>query len=86
PVIVTNQTVAPLYLDGLLDSLAKCAPLHIVLPDGEQYKTLEYFEQVSAFLLDNNCGRDTCLIALGGGVIGDLTGFVAACYQRGVPF
>ncbi|MBQ4847999.1 3-dehydroquinate synthase [Pseudoalteromonas sp. MMG005] len=86
PVIVTNQTIAPLYLNGLLRSLDEHAPLHIVLPDGEQYKTLEYFEQVSAFLLENNCGRDTCLIALGGGVIGDLTGFVAACYQRGIPF
>ncbi|MDP5213317.1 3-dehydroquinate synthase [Pseudoalteromonas tunicata] len=86
PVVVTNETVAPLYLDLLLNKLAPCDPLHIVLPDGEQYKTLEYFEKVSAFLLENNCGRDTCLIALGGGVIGDLTGFVAACYQRGVPF
>lgn len=86
PVIVTNQTIAPLYLDTLLNGLSELSPLHIALPDGEQYKTLEYFEQVSAFLLENNCGRDTCLIALGGGVIGDLTGFVAACYQRGVPF
>jgi 3-dehydroquinate synthase len=86
PVIVTNQTIAPLYLNGLLESLEACSPLHIILPDGEQYKTLAYFERVSAFLLENNCGRDTCLIALGGGVIGDLTGFVAACYQRGVPF
>jgi len=60
--------------------------LTTLIPDGEQYKSLEWFEKISAFLLQNNCGRDTCLIALGGGVIGDLTGFVAACYQRGVPF
>lgn len=86
PVIVTNDVVAPLYLDTLLNQLAPFNPLHIVLPDGEQHKNLASFELVSAFLLENNCGRDTCLIALGGGVIGDLTGFVAACYQRGVPF
>ncbi|MCF6436530.1 3-dehydroquinate synthase [Pseudoalteromonas sp. MMG022] len=86
PVIITNQTVAPLYLDSLLSALDNYEPLHFILPDGEQYKTLDSFEQINAFLLQNNCGRDTCLIALGGGVIGDLTGFVAACYQRGVPF
>jgi 3-dehydroquinate synthase len=86
PIIITNDTVAPLYLQGLLDSLADLDPLSFVIPDGEQYKSLEWFEKISAFLLQNNCGRDTCLIALGGGVIGDLTGFVAACYQRGVPF
>ena len=86
PVIVTNDIVAPLYLETLLNQLAPFDPLHIVLPDGEQHKNLASFELVSAFLLENNCGRDTCLIALGGGVIGDLTGFVAACYQRGVPF
>ena len=86
PVIVTNDVVAPLYLDTLLEQLTPFNPLHIILPDGEQHKNLASFELVSAFLLENNCGRDTCLIALGGGVIGDLTGFVAACYQRGVPF
>jgi len=86
PIIITNDTVAPLYLQGLLDSLADLDPLSFVIPDGEQYKSLEWFEKISAFLLQNNCGRDTCLIALGGGVIGDLTGFVAVCYQRGVPF
>ncbi|CAH9055086.1 3-dehydroquinate synthase [Pseudoalteromonas holothuriae] len=86
PVIITNHTVAPLYLNSLLGALNDYEPLHFILPDGEQYKTLTSFEQVNAFLLQNNCARDTCLIALGGGVIGDLTGFVAACYQRGVPF
>lgn len=86
PVIISNETVAPLYLDALLTQLSELEPLHFILPDGEQFKTLEWFEKVSAFLLEHNCGRDTCLIALGGGVIGDLTGFVAACYQRGVPF
>jgi len=86
PIIITNDTIAPLYSQGLLDSLADQNPLSFIIPDGEQYKSLEWFEKISAFLLQNNCGRDTCLIALGGGVIGDLTGFVAACYQRGVPF
>lgn len=86
PVVVTNETIAPLYLDTLKDALAELSPLVFVMPDGEQYKTLEWFERINAFLLENNCGRDTCLVALGGGVIGDLTGFVAACYQRGVPF
>ncbi|TMP29910.1 3-dehydroquinate synthase [Pseudoalteromonas rubra] len=86
PVIISNETVAPLYLDTLLMQLNGTEPLHFCIPDGEQYKTLEWFERVSAFLLEHNCGRDTCLIALGGGVVGDLTGFVAACYQRGVPF
>ena len=86
PIIITNDTIAPLYLQALLDLLADQNPLSFIIPDGEQYKSLEWFEKISAFLLQNNCGRDTCLIALGGGVIGDLTGFVAACYQRGVPF
>ena len=56
------------------------------MPDGEQYKNLEQFEVVMTRLLELNAARDTTLIALGGGVIGDLTGFVAATYQRGVPF
>ncbi|WP_372759910.1 3-dehydroquinate synthase [Pseudoalteromonas sp.] len=86
PVIITNETIAPLYLERLLAQLAPLNPLHFIIPDGEQYKSLAWFEQISAFLLENNCGRDTCLIALGGGVVGDLTGFVAACYQRGIPF
>ncbi|GAA59760.1 3-dehydroquinate synthase [Pseudoalteromonas sp. BSi20652] len=86
PIIITNDTIAPLYLQGLLDSLDELNPLFFIIPDGEQFKSLEWFEKISAFLLQNNCGRDTCLIALGGGVVGDLTGFVAACYQRGVPF
>ncbi|WP_419149378.1 3-dehydroquinate synthase [Pseudoalteromonas 'SMAR'] len=86
PVIITNSTIAPLYLAQLQEQLSSLAPLHFIIPDGEQYKSLQWFEKISAFLLEHNCGRDTCLIALGGGVVGDLTGFVAACYQRGVPF
>lgn len=85
-VIVTNETVAPLYLAQLEVSLAEFDVLTFQLPDGEQYKTLESFDKVNSFLLQHNCGRSTTLVALGGGVIGDLVGFVAACYQRGVPF
>ena len=84
PVVISNETIAPLYSENILSKLVELNPLHFVLPDGEQFKSLEWFEKISAFLLEHNCGRDTCLIALGGGVIGDLTGFVAACYQRGV--
>ncbi|NTS78686.1 3-dehydroquinate synthase [Catenovulum sp. SM1970] len=85
-VVITNDTVKPIYLDTLLTSLADFDVSAFSLPDGEQYKTLDSFEKVNAYLLENNCGRDTTLVALGGGVIGDLVGFVAACYQRGVPF
>jgi 3-dehydroquinate synthase len=86
--IVTNETVAPLYLAKIKDALAE-SEIHsfdIILPDGEQYKSLAYFETVLSTLLENNASRDTTLIALGGGVIGDMGGFAAACYQRGIPF
>ncbi|WP_416307069.1 3-dehydroquinate synthase [Neptunicella sp. SCSIO 80796] len=85
-VVVTNQTIQPLYgelISGLLSDL-DCQ--WIVLPDGEQYKTLGSFEQIMSQLLTIGAARDTTLIALGGGVIGDITGFAAACYQRGIPF
>ncbi|ART80957.1 3-dehydroquinate synthase [Oceanisphaera avium] len=84
--VVTNDVVAPLYLDTLLTSLAPLQVETLILPDGEQFKSVETFNQVMSTLLAGNHGRDTTLIALGGGVIGDLTGFSAACYQRGVPF
>ena len=85
-VIVTNETVAPLYLDTVKAACGSKQIETIVLPDGEQYKNLEQFEVVMTRLLELNAARDTTLIALGGGVIGDLCGFVAATYQRGVPF
>ena len=84
--IVTNDTVAPLYLDVLSHALADYQVESLVLPDGEAHKTLASFEQIMSALLEGKHGRDTTLIALGGGVIGDLVGFAAACYQRGVPF
>jgi 3-dehydroquinate synthase len=86
--IVTNTTVAPLYLDKV------AAPLRadgrevvtIVLPDGEEHKHWQSLNQVFDALLANKCDRKTTLVALGGGVIGDLTGYAAASYMRGVPF
>ena len=84
--IVTNETVAPLYLERLQRTLAAWQLDSCILPDGEEYKDLESFNRIMTALLQGNHGRDTTLIALGGGVIGDLVGFAAACYQRGVPF
>ncbi|KUE78800.1 3-dehydroquinate synthase [Aeromonas schubertii] len=84
--VVTNETVAPLYLETLLAQLGDYRVDTLVLPDGEAHKSLSTFETVMSALLEGNHGRDTTLIALGGGVIGDLVGFAAACYQRGVPF
>ena len=84
--IVTNSVVAPLYLERVTALLSGFQVEHLVLPDGEAYKNLATFEQIMSALLETNHGRDTTLIALGGGVIGDLVGFAAASYQRGIPF
>lgn len=86
--LVTNQTLAPLYLEPVKKVLEKGGVRvdQVILPDGEQYKSLAVLESVFSALLAKPHGRDTTLIALGGGVIGDLTGFAAACYQRGVRF
>ncbi|MDD2342873.1 MAG: 3-dehydroquinate synthase [Tolumonas sp.] len=84
--VVTNDTVAPLYLDVLCSTLSAYQVETLILPDGEAHKTLVSFERIMSALLEGKHGRDTTLIALGGGVIGDLVGFAAACYQRGVPF
>jgi 3-dehydroquinate synthase len=87
-VVVTNTTVAPLYLDKLRTTLESggISVLPVVLPDGEQYKTWETLNLVFDALLGARCERGTTLVALGGGVIGDMGGFAAACYQRGMPF
>ncbi|MGB2078233.1 MAG: 3-dehydroquinate synthase [Vibrio sp.] len=87
-VVITNTTVEPLYAFKLQQTLDKIGCQHalLTLPDGEQYKTLETFNQIMTFLLEGNYGRDVTLIALGGGVIGDLVGFAAASFQRGVDF
>jgi 3-dehydroquinate synthase len=84
--VVSNETVAPLYLEQALQAVADYEPIDIVLPDGEQYKNWEYLNRIFDRLLEQRCDRHVTLIALGGGVIGDMTGFAAACYQRGVPF
>ncbi len=82
--IVSNQTVAAFYLSPLKAIYQNFKCDTFILPDGEQYKTLEYWERILHKLVSSNQHRDTTLIALGGGVIGDITGFSAACYQRGV--
>lgn len=84
--IITNDTVAPLYLDTVKSSLVGLECQIVVLPDGEQYKNLEVLKQIFDALLQHRFGRQCTLVALGGGVIGDMTGFAAACYQRGVSF
>jgi 3-dehydroquinate synthase len=86
--IVTNTTVAPLYAERLAKSLrGKYAKIHmVVLPDGEAYKTWQTLNLIFDALLSNRCDRKTVLFALGGGVVGDMTGFAAASYMRGVPF
>ena len=85
-VIISNPLVAALYLDKVRALFGTAEISEYLLPDGEAYKTLQSFEQVNSFLLEQKFPRDGLLVALGGGVIGDLTGFVAACYQRGVDF
>ncbi len=84
--VVTNETIAPLYLDKVLLRLDGLKVDTVVLPDGERYKSLTVLETVFDALLDKRHARTTTLVALGGGVIGDMTGFAAACYQRGVDF
>ncbi len=83
-VIVTDETVAPLYLERVRAVLPGATD--IVLPVGEEHKTLATFADICTRLLEAGAGRDTTLAALGGGVVGDITGFAAACYQRGIAF
>ncbi|KOO11398.1 3-dehydroquinate synthase, partial [Vibrio xuii] len=87
-VVISNVTVAPLYADKILYLLEQqgCEASLLELPDGEQYKSLDTFNTVMSYLLEGSYARDVVIIALGGGVIGDLVGFSAACYQRGVDF
>ena len=86
--VVTNETIAPLYADKVvktLESIGQKVKL-IVLPDGEAFKTWEVLQKIFDGLLENSADRKTTLVALGGGVIGDMTGFAAACYMRGIKF
>jgi 3-dehydroquinate synthase len=84
--VVSNTTVAPLYLDRVLASLAGLHTATVILPDGEQYKTLDTLNTIFTALLEQRFNRGCTLVALGGGVVGDITGFAAASYQRGVAF
>ena len=85
--IVSNETVAPLYVERVRDCLpAGDLVTEIVLPDGEQFKNLEVLSGIFDQLMSEGHNRTTTLIAVGGGVVGDMTGFAAACYQRGVRF
>ena len=84
--IVTNETIAPLYLRPLETALKHRRIASVVLPDGEQYKTLDTMSRIIDALIEHRMNRDAAVIALGGGVIGDMAGFAAACYQRGIDY
>jgi 3-dehydroquinate synthase len=84
--IVTNTTVARLYLTKLTDSLATRRVAECILPDGEQHKTLQTAGWVLDALAGKKMNRDATVLALGGGVVGDIAGFAAACYQRGIGY
>ncbi|MGF1528584.1 MAG: 3-dehydroquinate synthase, partial [Candidatus Competibacterales bacterium] len=82
--IVTNATIAPHYLDLLTETLGDFQVASVILPDGERHKNLEVLQRVFDGLMDHRFHRDCTVVALGGGVVGDMAGFAAACYQRGV--
>lgn len=84
--IVSNTTVAPLYLEAVKSALQEYQVQTVILPDGEQYKSLAVWQQIIDTLLENRFDRRCTVIGLGGGVVGDMAGFAAACYQRGVYF
>ena len=84
--IVSNETVAPLYLEQVLNTLSGYQVESVILPDGEQYKNLDVLNTIYDALLTHRFDRRCTLVALGGGVVGDMTGFAAASYQRGVNF
>ena len=84
--VVSNTTVAPLYMEPLKAALTGARVVEAILPDGESHKTLATVSRVLDVLVANRFGRDCMVVALGGGVVGDMAGFAAACYQRGVPY
>jgi len=84
--VISNETVAPLYLDTLAASLHGADVHALVLPDGESYKTLETWSRVLDRLVELRATRDTTIVTLGGGVIGDIGGYAAASYMRGINF
>ena len=83
--VITNETVAPLWLDRLRPALADASRVDThVIADGERHKTLDTFAEIQHALVERRAARDAVVLALGGGVVGDIAGFAAACYQRGV--
>jgi len=84
--VVSNTTVAPLYMEALLEGLEPRTAVEVILPDGEAHKTLGTVARILDVMVANRLARDCAVLALGGGVVGDMAGFAAACYQRGVPF
>ena len=84
--VVSNETVAPLYLQSLRQALGDRDVQVLILPDGEEFKTLDEFAKILDALVGSRYARDCTLVALGGGVVGDMAGFAAACYQRGVAY
>jgi 3-dehydroquinate synthase len=84
--VVSNETVAPLYLEQLSAGLPQRQIASVILPDGEQHKTLQSFSTIIDALVRERMNRDAAVLALGGGVVGDMAGFAAACYQRGIDY
>jgi 3-dehydroquinate synthase len=84
--LVTNTTVGPLYAAKLAAALAPRRCIEVMLPDGEVHKTFANISRILDVLIANRFARDSCVVALGGGVVGDMAGFAAACYQRGIAF
>ena len=84
--LVTNTTVGPLYSDKLAAALKPRRCIEVELPDGEMHKTLSNVSRILDVLIANRFARDACVVALGGGVVGDMAGFASACYQRGIAF
>jgi len=84
--VVSNDVVAPLYLQRVVSGLEGLAVSTLILPDGEAHKTLDSAARVFAALAELKASRDATIVALGGGVIGDLSGFAAACWMRGIAF
>lgn len=85
-ITVSNETIAPIYLNSLQKNLHDFKNSQVLLPDGESHKTLGVLDQIFTGMLESGCDRRTTLIALGGGVVGDMGGFAAASYQRGINF
>jgi 3-dehydroquinate synthase len=85
-IVVSNETVAPIYLDAVLSMLRGRRTSEVILQDGERYKTMASVSAVIDKLVSSNANRDATVIALGGGVVGDIAGFAAACYMRGIAY